>query len=176
MEYPNVSENELKLSIPSGIIVSGPSSSGKTELVLKILRNAYELFDPPPKAIGKRVKLNLYYFIVWSYGEFSSLIPALEREGVIVQAGLPSDDSMSKIPRPFILVLDDLMGEIDPKRLADLFTKKNHHNNFSVIFISQNLFDKAMRVPRSNAQFIFLMRAPVRHMLLKYFALIFYAE
>jgi hypothetical protein len=85
----------------------------------------------------------------------------LERERVIVHAGLPSDEFLNKIPKPFILVLDDLMGEIEPKRLADLFTKKSHHNNFSVIFISQNLFDKAMRVPRSNAQFIFLMRAPV---------------
>ena len=54
MEYPNVSEYELKLFIPSGIIVSGPSSSGKTELVLKILRNVDELFDPSPKAIGKK--------------------------------------------------------------------------------------------------------------------------
>lgn len=85
----------------------------------------------------------------------------MEREGVIVTAGLPSDEFLSKIAKPFILVLDDLMGEIDPKRLADLFTKKSHHNNFCVIFLSQNLFDKAMRVPRSNAQFIFLMRAPV---------------
>jgi hypothetical protein len=98
---------------------------------------------------------------VWAYGEFSKLIPTLEREGIIVVAGLPNDDFLNKIPKPFILVLDDLMGEIDPKRLADLFTKKSHHNNFCVIFLSQNLFDKAMRVPRSNAQYIFLMRAPV---------------
>jgi hypothetical protein len=60
-------------------------------------------------------------------------------------------------------VLDDMMGEIEPKRLADLFTKKSHHNNFTVIFLSQNLFDKAMRVPRTNAQYIFLMRAPVKY-------------
>ncbi|KAL3069561.1 hypothetical protein niasHT_031509 [Heterodera trifolii] len=52
------------------------------------------------------------------------------------------------------------MGDIDAKKLADLYTKKSHHNNFSVIFLTQNLFDKAMRVPRSNAQYIFLMRAP----------------
>lgn len=76
-------------------------------------------------------------------------------------AGLPNDEFLSKIQKPFILVLDDLMGEVEPKRLADLFTKKSHHNNFTVIFLSQNLFDKAMRVPRSNAQYIFLLRAPV---------------
>lgn len=100
---------------------------------------------------------------VWGYGEFSNLIPDLERKGVIVCSGMPSDDLIASVPKPCVVVLDDLMGEVEPKRLADAFTKKAHHNNFTVIFLSQNLFDKAMRVPRSNAQFIFLMRAPVSH-------------
>ncbi|KAL3093888.1 hypothetical protein niasHS_004728 [Heterodera schachtii] len=114
MDYPRINERELKFPIPSGIVVSGPSSSGKTQLVLRLLAHASEMFDPPPKVI------------VWAYGEYSSQIPELERQG----------------------------------KLADLYTKKSHHNNFSVIFLTQNLFDKAMRVPRSNAQYIFLMRAP----------------
>ena len=80
---------------------------------------------------------------------------------MIVRAGIPSDEELKQVIKPFILVLDDMMGEIDPKRLADLFTKKSHHNNFTVIFLSQNLFDKSLRVPRTNAQYIFLMRAPV---------------
>uniref|UniRef100_A0A183C5T3 ATP-binding protein n=1 Tax=Globodera pallida TaxID=36090 RepID=A0A183C5T3_GLOPA len=67
---------------------------------------------------------------------------------------------LNKLPKPFLIVYDDLMGEIDAKKLADLYTKKSHHNNFAVMFLTQNLFDKAMRVPRSNAQYIFLMRAP----------------
>lgn len=52
MEYPTVFDNDLKIKIPSGIVISGPSSSGKTELMLKILKHASELFDPAPKAIG----------------------------------------------------------------------------------------------------------------------------
>ena len=53
MEYPSVTENDLKITIPSGIIVSGPSSSGKTDLVVKLLRHASDLFYPTPNAIGK---------------------------------------------------------------------------------------------------------------------------
>lgn len=45
-------EDQLKFPIPSSIIVSGPSSSGKTELVLKLLRNKNFIFNPPPKSIG----------------------------------------------------------------------------------------------------------------------------
>ena len=52
MDYNTIKEEDLKLFIPSGIVVSGPSSSGKTQLVLKILEHAYALFHPPPKAIG----------------------------------------------------------------------------------------------------------------------------
>jgi hypothetical protein len=106
------------------------------------------------------------FFIVWGYGEFSNLIPELEREGVIVCSGMPSDDLIRQTPKPCIVVLDDLMGEVEPKRLADMFTKKAHHNGFCVFFLCQNLYDKAMRVPRSNAQYIFLMRAPVSFCLL----------
>ncbi|KAL3069276.1 hypothetical protein niasHS_018001 [Heterodera schachtii] len=127
---------------------NGPSSSGKTQLVLRLLAHASEMFDPPPKVI------------VWAYGEYSSQIPELERQGVVPHAGPPSEEMMKKLPKPFLIVYDDLMGDIDAKKLADLYTKKSHHNNFSVIFLTQNLFDKAMRVPRSNAQYIFLMRAP----------------
>ncbi|KAL3110283.1 hypothetical protein niasHT_012701 [Heterodera trifolii] len=148
MDYPRINESELAFPIPSGIIVSGPSSSGKTQLVLRLLRHANVMFDPPPKAI------------VWAYGEYSTQIPELERQGVVPHAGAPSDEMLKKLPKPCLIVYDDLMGDIEAKKLADLYTKKSHHNNFSVIFLTQNLFDKSMRVPRSNAQYIFLMRAP----------------
>ncbi|KAL3071940.1 hypothetical protein niasHS_017233 [Heterodera schachtii] len=144
MDYPRINESELAFPIPSGIIVSGPSSSGKTQLVLRLLRHA--------NVIDVR--------LVWAYGEYSTQIPELERQGVVPHAGAPSDEMLKKLPKPCLIVYDDLMGDIEAKKLADLYTKKSHHNNFSVIFLTQNLFDKSMRVPRSNAQYIFLMRAP----------------
>ena len=148
MDYPSVEFDQLKFPIPSGMVVSGPSNSGKTQWVLKLLENAQQMFTPPPKAI------------VWCYGQFSEVIPRLERKGWHVHEGTPNDHLLSKIPKPFILVLDDLMGDIDQKTLSDLFTKKSHHNNFSVIFLTQNLFEKHTRTARSNAQFVVLMRSP----------------
>ena len=52
METEKIEESDLKFPIPSNIIVSGPSNSGKTQLVLKLLKNADDMFVPPPKAIG----------------------------------------------------------------------------------------------------------------------------
>jgi hypothetical protein len=124
------------------------------------MRNFFSILLPKQLVSIEKLQ-SIIIFLVWGYGEFSNLIPELERQGVIVCSGMPSDELIKSVPKPCVVVLDDLMGEVEPKRLADAFTKKAHHNNFTVIFLSQNLFDKAMRVPRSNAQFIFLMRAPV---------------
>jgi hypothetical protein len=148
MDYSTFDENEIKFPIPSGIIVSGPSSSGKTQLVLRLLENADKMFDPPPKAI------------LWAYGEYTDKIAELQRKGYHIHQGVPSDEIVSKMPKPFIFVMDDLIQDIDSKRLANIFTRNSHHQNFTPIFITQSLFDKAMRVPRSNSHFIFLLRCP----------------
>lgn len=143
-----VDEEQLKIAIPSGIVVSGPSNSGKTHLVIRLLDNAEHMFTPRPRAI------------VWAYGQYNSeMMPRIESKGWILHEGIPTDEWLKQIPSPFILVLDDLMGE-DAKRLSDIFTKKAHHNNFCAIFLAQNLFHKSMREPRSNAQYLCLLRAP----------------
>ena len=59
-----------------------------------------------------------------------------------------------------IVILDDLMLNARKEYLTSLFTKKSHHRNLSVIFLTQNLFQKKIKVARNNAQYIILMRAP----------------
>lgn len=63
-------------------------------------------------------------------------------------------------PKPLLLILDDLLLTIEEKFLNQLFTAKSHHQNFAVVFVTQNLFEKKIRVARQNAQYIVLMRAP----------------
>ncbi|KAL3115095.1 hypothetical protein niasHT_017939 [Heterodera trifolii] len=128
---PKINERELKFPIPSGIVVSGPSSSGKTQLVLRLLAHASEMFDPPPKVI------------VWAYGEYSSQIPELERQGVVPHAGPPSEEMLKKLPKPFLIVYDDLMATLT-RRSWPICTPRN----------------PTITTFRSNAQYIFLMRAP----------------
>uniref|UniRef100_A0A914NUV9 Uncharacterized protein n=1 Tax=Meloidogyne incognita TaxID=6306 RepID=A0A914NUV9_MELIC len=72
----------------------------------------------------------------------------------------PSRILLSKQQQPSLLILDDLMYSIDEKYLSELFTKKSHHLNFGIIFITQNLFEKKLRVARQNSMYIVLTRAP----------------
>ena len=140
--------NDLKLKIPFGCIIGGPSSSGKTQLCLKLLEHSSEIFEPPPKSI------------LYAYGQFSQVVPYLESIGVQTCQGPPSDEQISKLEKPALLVLDDLMYDVNERWLANIYTKRSHHENFGVKMLVQNLFDKKVKVPRLNAMYLFALRAP----------------
>jgi len=84
----------------------------------------------------------------------------LEKQGALVHPGIPSDEWLARVPKPFIYVLDDLVCDIEQKKLESIFVRNSHHQKFCAIFLTQSLFDKKLRVPRTNAHFIFLMRQP----------------
>jgi hypothetical protein len=52
------------------------------------------------------------------------------------------------------------MLNVSEEFLTELFTKKSHHSSIGVIFLTQNLFDKKIKVARNNSQYIVLMRSP----------------
>ncbi|GFX95129.1 uncharacterized protein TNCV_3605881 [Trichonephila clavipes] len=117
MEFPTIQH-------PSSMLISGPSNSGKTYFVKKLLD--YEMFKPTPSKI------------IWCYGAYQTLFDEISNVEFI--DGLPSD--LSQISNALIII-DDLMSELGgDKKLSNLFTKGSHHKNISVIFIVQNLFYK----------------------------------
>ncbi|KAL7079538.1 hypothetical protein ACQ4LE_001221 [Meloidogyne hapla] len=146
--FQTYSKNDLKLKLPFGCIVSGPSSSGKSTFVRSLIINSKEVIDPTPKSI------------LYCYGEYNSLVSDLQREGVTVYSGVPSEDIIKKQEKPSLIILDDLLYSIDEKYLSELFTKKSHHLNFGIVFVTQNLFEKKLRVARQNSMYLVLTRAP----------------
>lgn len=74
--------------------------------------------------------------------------------------GLPDEKMLDPQVRNLV-VLDDLLAETDA-RVTKLFTKGSHHKNTSVIYISQNLFDKNKenRTITLNAHYIVLFKSP----------------
>jgi vacuolar-type H+-ATPase subunit F/Vma7 len=90
----------------------------------------------------------------------SSIIPVLQKSGINVYAGVPSEDLIKSFPKPLLLILDDLLLSIDEKNLSEIFVKRSHHQNFSVVFVTQNLFEKKIKVARQNAQYLVIMRSP----------------
>jgi hypothetical protein len=145
----DISSADLKLKLPFGAIIAGPSSSGKTELCQRLVDNRQVLFEPPPLSV------------LYAYGQFNKMVTYFESiDGVHTVQGAPSDALIRSLPKPALVILDDLMYDVDERWLANLYTKRSHHENFGVIMLVQNLFDRKVKVPRLNSMYLFLMRAP----------------
>lgn len=148
MNTSNFSNKELKLKLPFGMLVSGPSSSGKSTFLTKFLAETADLIEPKPISV------------LYCFGEMSSIVPILQKVGINVYAGVPPEELIRKFPKPLLLILDDLLLSIDEERLSSIFLKQSHHQQFAVIFVTQNLFERKIKVARQNAQYIVLMRSP----------------
>lgn len=148
MESLVFTEEDLKFKIPSGIMLAGPSQSGKSTFLSKLVANYKTMFHPEPAKV------------VYAYGEYDSRVHMFTKLGAQVVAGIPNDEFIAQAEKPLLLILDDLMLNAKDIYLQDMFTKKAHHQNICVIFVTQNLFDKNAKVARMNSQYIILMRAP----------------
>ena len=135
----------IPLVSPFTCIVAGPSSSGKTQLTMGIVKHAKSVIVPPPETI------------LWCYTIFQPVFNDLKSVATLHE-GLP-DLSMFDGARSCLLVLDDFMSSLDG-RVTDLFTKISHHKRVSVIFMSQNFFfsSKESRTISLNAHYLFLMK------------------
>ena len=135
-----------RLKHPFTCVVAGPSSSGKTQFVFRLIRHADRLVNPPPEKI------------VYCYGEFQQTF--LEFPQVEFHEGLPDAGSFDGRSR-VLLIIDDLMNEAD-QNVCNLFTKLSHHRNVSVVFITQNLFhrNKHVRTMNLNTHYAVLFKNP----------------
>ena len=104
------------------------------------------MVDPPPECV------------TWYYGEWQSAYKNLDIPNLHLEEGLPKSFEADKRN---VVVLDDPMAETDG-RVTNLFTKKSHHSNTSVIYLVQNLFpkNKESRTISLNAQYMVVFKNP----------------
>lgn len=119
----------------SSINVSGPTGCGKSFWTFKLLKNIKGMFsDEPPNRI------------LYCYSVYQPLFDEMEQEieNISFNEGLPSQeqiDDMASTECHNLLVVDDLVHAF--MKCTDmelLLTQGCHHKRFSVIIISQNLF------------------------------------
>ena len=127
---------------PSLIMVSGATMSGKTEFVLRLIREREHLFTSPPKSI-------LYAYSTWQ-DKFEQL------SDVTFHEGLPNREMLE--PNS-LCIIDDLMTEASSSlEVMKLFTIDAHHKQITVIFLTQVIFPqwKYSRILSLQAQYFVL--------------------
>ena len=137
---------------PFTCLIAGPTQSGKTTLLKKILENNQTYIDPPPTRV-------VYCYSRW---QESFDVLKLTISNIEFYLGIIDVDELSK-EQNNLIILDDLMTECTKdSAILNLFTIDSHHKNISVILISQNLFSqgKYSRTISLNCQYLVILNNP----------------
>ena len=121
----------LPFSFPTTIIISGPTGSGKTTFMFRLIDNKAEMFKVQPE--------NIYYF----YSIWQPLFETFAGENIHFIQGLPNEKIIQSISNNEhnLIILDDMqINAMNDPYIANLFSRESHHRNLSVILMLQNLF------------------------------------
>ena len=138
VQIVNFDDADLKFQIPCSICVSGPSQSGKSQWILKLVKNSLKLFS------GR------FYKVIYCIPENLSLTPNNIFEEIKhsypfaeLHAGLPDVTKLNLNfdNTPKLLIIDDLMTEfLNNYQMVKLLSVEVHHCNITTIFTLHNLF------------------------------------
>jgi hypothetical protein len=134
---------------PFAACVAGPSRSGKTTLLISILKNARQMINPAPDRI-------MYCYA--QHQDVFSTVPGIE-----LHQGLPDIEAEFDPRLNNLLILDDLMDQADCNPdIQKLFTVDSHHKNISIFFITQNIYSKGkcMRTISLNTNYMLIFNNP----------------
>ena len=147
-----IDSESIKLHHPFTAICAGPTGSGKTVFISKLIDNLHQMINPVPERV-------IYCYSIWqdTFMQILKSNPQVE----FVQNLIPTDEIDGK--KRNLIILDDLMDESkDDVNVSNLFTKGSHHKNISVFFMSQNLFvqGKHTRTISLNSHYLVVFKNP----------------
>ena len=143
----------LPFTSPCTAIISGPTGSGNSTFIFKILNNLNHMFS---QTVDK-----VYYF----YGAWEKFFDNNEYSNLEFIKDLPDKDFLDTIKhdKHALIIIDELqLAALNNVFIANLFSREAHHRNISVFLILQNLFHqgKYCRDISLNAHYFVLFKNP----------------
>lgn len=147
---------DARLHHPSAMLVCGPSQSGKSTFTYNLLCKLSYLYD------------HEISYIVWFHGNPTPL------HEVLKETFGPKIQIVQNLPESFdeyicknengMFIFDDLMVETsNSKIMTNMFCRQSHHENISIILLTQNLFSEG-RERRNflrNCHYLVLFKNPL---------------
>lgn len=129
---------------PFTCICVGPTMAGKTRYILNLVKHKDCAIQPNVRRV------------IYSYKKYQTSFGQVPDVEFVQGSNYTLDRSV-----PTLLIIDDQMNDLGSK-LTDMFAVGAHHDNCSIIFISQVLFlqDKAYRNACQNAMYMILFQSP----------------
>ncbi len=151
----DASEFDFRLIHPFACVISGPSNSGKTYFIKRLMENGLNM-------ISKKIENIVYIYSCWQplYNELLKLYPIKFVEGIPDSL---NDDHLLPPHKTNLLILDDMMNEASGNaQVQKVFMQFVHHRNLSAIYIVQNLFaqGKSSRTISFNTNYLILFKNP----------------
>jgi len=137
---------DARIKNKSTITIAGPSQSGKTTFVEKVVREKDALFIDPITSIH------------W----FCAYPPKDKIDGVKYHIGLPGN-ILQQVEPHCLVILDDFMKELSTSQeLTSIMTKAVHHLPMTLIYITQNIFSKGQdtKTRRLNTNYLVVFKNP----------------
>jgi hypothetical protein len=133
-----IEENDLKFQVPASICVTGPSQSGKSHWIVKLIKNREKMFPIH------------FHEILYCIPEHLGMTPNPIFQKI--KESFPTAQLVSGLPdvtklnlnfdeTPKLLVIDDLMTEfLGSYAMVKLLSIEVHHYNITTVFTLHNLF------------------------------------
>ena len=134
----SLNEDSLRIQVPFSMSISGPSQSGKSEFIVKLIEHREKLFTSKFVRIIYCQPESLAHVNNTFFQRIKLAFPSAE-----LNSGLPniSKLSLDLNTLPCLLIIDDLMTEfLDSPAMVQLLSVQVHHFNLSTIFTLQNFF------------------------------------
>jgi len=168
MNYNTVGSADLYIPTPFRMTISGPSGCGKTRWIQRFLHH-HEVI------IGHKFET-----ILFTYGEYQKLFDEIKEDNknIIWCEGFSHEvilDTLKPDTRRKLIVVDDLLQEVLKDKFFDtFFIRRSHHWNVSIIFTTQYLHEKGLRLINLNTTHYVLFKSlrdqtPVRTLALQMF-------
>ena len=118
--------------------------AGKTSYIAKLIKHKDKVIIPNVKRV------------IYSYKKYQPLFDSMKDVEFVQGMNFTLDRTI-----PTLLVIDDQLSDCNAN-LTELFAVGAHHDNCSVIFVSQVMFlqDKAYRNACQNAMYMILFKSP----------------